>query len=67
MCAKILAVADVFDALTSKRVYKDAMPFYKACSIIREERGTHFDEDVVDAFTVTSEKIMAAMKIFSTE
>lgn len=67
LCAKILAVADVFDALTSKRVYKEAMPFSKACGIIREERGTHFDEDVVDAFTVTSEKILAAMKEFSSE
>lgn len=67
LCAKILAVADVFDALTSKRVYKPAMPFAKACSIIREERGTHFDEDVVDAFTVSSEKIMAAMKSFGAE
>lgn len=64
LCAKILAVADVFDALTSKRVYKDPMPFGKACSIIREERGTHFDPDVVDAFTVTSEKILSAMKEF---
>lgn len=67
LCAKILAVADVFDALTSKRVYKDAMPFGKACSIIREERGTHFDEDVVDAFTVSSEKILQAMNEFNTE
>lgn len=67
LCAKILAVADVFDALTAKRVYKDPMPFSKACSIIREERGTHFDEDVVDAFTVSSEKIKAALDNFGTE
>lgn len=67
LCAKILAVADVFDALTSKRVYKDAMPFGKACGIIREERGTHFDNDVVDAFTASSEKIIAAMKTFGSE
>lgn len=65
LCAKILAVADVFDALTSKRVYKDPMPFGKACSIIREERGTHFDEDIVDAFTVSSEKILEAMNEFN--
>lgn len=67
LCAKILAVADVFDALTSKRVYKEAMPFGKACSIIREERGTHFDKDVVDAFTTASEKIFAAMQTFGFE
>lgn len=41
------------------------MPFGKACSIIREERGTHFDEDVVDAFTVSSEKILEAMNEFN--
>ncbi len=64
LCAKILAVADVFDALTSKRCYKAAMPFDKASSIIREERGTHFDEDVVDAFIVSSEKIRQAMSEF---
>lgn len=67
LCAKILAVADVFDALTSKRVYKAAMPFEKASSIILEERGTHFDEDVVDAFIVSSEKIAAAMREFGGE
>lgn len=67
LCAKILAVADVFDALTSKRVYKAAMPFEKACSIIREEKGTHFDEDVVEAFNVSSEQIREAMAKFSLE
>lgn len=67
LCAKILAVADVFDALTSKRVYKDPMPFQKACSIIREERETHFDADVVDAFIVSSEKIKAALNDFGAE
>lgn len=67
LCAKILAVADVFDALTSKRIYKDPMPFEKACSIIREERETHFDADVVDAFIVSSEKIKAALNSFGAE
>ena len=67
LCAKILAVADVFDALTSKRCYKAAMPFEKACSIIREEKGTHFDEEVVEAFNVSSDKILEAMTRFSLE
>lgn len=67
LCAKILAVADVFDALTSKRCYKSAMPFEKACSIIREEKGTHFDEEVVNAFNVSSDKIFEAMNRFSLE
>ena len=52
LCARIMAVADVFDALTSKRCYKSAMPLEKAYGIIREESGTHFDPKVVDAFFV---------------
>lgn len=50
LSARIMAVADVFDALISKRCYKDAMPLDKAYAIIREESGTHFDPVVVEAF-----------------
>ncbi len=50
LCARVMAVADVFDALTSKRCYKNAMPLEKAYAIIREESGTHFDPAVVEAF-----------------
>lgn len=50
LCARIMAVADVFDALTSKRCYKEAMPLEKAYAIIREESGVHFDPVVADAF-----------------
>lgn len=50
LCARIMAVADVFDALTSKRCYKSAMPLEKAYAIIREESGTHFDPAIVEAF-----------------
>ncbi|MCM1298447.1 MAG: HD domain-containing protein [Firmicutes bacterium] len=50
LCARIMAVADVYDALVSKRCYKSAMPIEKACAIIREESGTHFDPKVVEAF-----------------
>jgi putative two-component system response regulator len=45
-----MAVADVFDALISRRVYKEGMSHEKAVSIIKEGRGTHFDPDIVDAF-----------------
>jgi response regulator RpfG family c-di-GMP phosphodiesterase len=48
--ARIVAVADVFDALTSKRVYKDAMSPERARQIIESESGTHFDPVVVAAF-----------------
>lgn len=50
LCARIMAVADVFDALTAKRCYKSAMPAEKAISIIREETETHFDPVVAEAF-----------------
>ncbi|MBK6636469.1 MAG: two-component system response regulator [Rhodocyclaceae bacterium] len=48
--ARLMAVADVYDALISRRVYKDGMSHDKAVSIIVEGRGTHFDPDMVDAF-----------------
>ncbi|MDX9993879.1 MAG: two-component system response regulator [Rhodocyclaceae bacterium] len=48
--ARLMAVADVFDALISRRVYKPPMPFEQAAAIIREGRGAHFDPDIVDAF-----------------
>ncbi len=50
LTARITSVADVFDALTSARVYKDAMPTEKAKSIIVDGRGTQFDPVVLDAF-----------------
>ncbi|MCM1578793.1 MAG: HD domain-containing protein [Ruminococcus sp.] len=53
LCARIMAVADVYDALVSKRCYKTPMPVEKACAIIREESGTHFDPQVVEAFFAT--------------
>jgi PAS domain S-box-containing protein len=50
LSARIVALADVYDALTSKRVYKEAFPHHEARQIIIESRGTHFAPDVVDAF-----------------
>ncbi|MBV8658736.1 MAG: two-component system response regulator [Burkholderiales bacterium] len=50
LSARLMAVADVYDALISKRVYKPAFPHEKAVEIIREGRGRHFDPDMVDAF-----------------
>ncbi len=49
LSGRLMAVADVYDALISKRVYKPAFPHEKAMAIIREGRGSHFDPDVVDA------------------
>lgn len=50
LAARILALADVYDALTTARVYKPAFPHDQACAIILEGRGTHFDPDIVAAF-----------------
>ena len=50
LSARIMAVADVFDALVSKRSYKDPLPFEKAMDIIREGAGSHFDPSVAAAF-----------------
>jgi len=48
--ARIMTLADVFDALISKRVYKDALPFDQAREIIAAERGRQFDPDITDVF-----------------
>jgi HD-GYP domain-containing protein (c-di-GMP phosphodiesterase class II) len=50
LVGRIVAVADVFDALTSARVYKDAIEISDAVAILREGRGTQFDPEIVDAF-----------------
>lgn len=50
LSARIVALADVYDALTSKRVYKEAMSHEDTMKIIVADRNTHFDPDVVDAF-----------------
>ena len=50
IAGRIAAVADVFDALTSDRVYRPAVPASEAVEMMREERGRHFDPQVLDAF-----------------
>jgi len=47
---RIVAIVDMYDALVSKRVYRDALPFDEAVTLISQRRGTHFDPAVVDAF-----------------
>ena len=55
LAARIVAVADVYDALTSKRVYKDAMSHEEASRIINEDAGSHFDPEIVLAFNAASD------------
>ena len=51
IAARIFAIADVFDALTSERPYKKPFSYDKTMSILNEDKGTHFDPDLIDAFT----------------
>ena len=62
LCARIMAVADVFDAVSAKRCYRDAMPLEKCFGIISEGRGRDFDPDVVDAFFNCREEIERVAK-----
>ena len=50
LSGRLMAIADVYDALISKRVYKAAFPHEKAVAIIAEGKGKHFDPDIVDVF-----------------
>jgi putative two-component system response regulator len=50
LCGRIVAVADVFDALTSVRPYKPAWPLQQACDWLNEERGRHFQPELVELF-----------------
>jgi putative two-component system response regulator len=53
--ARLMALADVFDAVASRRVYKEAMPFESVVELIREASGKHFDPDIVAAFMANLE------------
>ncbi len=64
---RISAIADVFDALTSKRPYKEPFSIEKSFSIIREGHGNHFDPLVVDAFFDISDEILEIKARFSDE
>lgn len=57
--ARLMAVADVYDALICRRIYKEGMPHEKACKIIQEGSGSHFDPDIVDAFMHIHEEFKA--------
>ncbi|MBN1866113.1 response regulator [Candidatus Sumerlaeota bacterium] len=63
--ARIVAVADVFDALLSKRPYKDPVPLAKAIEILREGRGTHFDPMILDCFLNSLDEINAITTRFA--
>jgi putative two-component system response regulator len=63
--ARLMALADVYDALICRRVYKAAMSHEQAIQIIVEGRGMHFDPDVVDAFLALSDEFQAVATKFA--
>lgn len=58
LSARIVAIADVFDALTSERPYKKAWPVEKAISLLENESGTHFDPELVPLFLQCIPKVL---------
>jgi HD-GYP domain-containing protein (c-di-GMP phosphodiesterase class II) len=65
--ARITRIADVFDALTSKRCYKNAWPMEEAAAFLRKGAGTEFDPRCVDAFLAHSDEIAGIMSRFTEE
>jgi len=63
--ARLMALADVYDALISRRVYKDAMSHEQASDIILAGKGSHFDPDIVDSFVLIQEDFRAIALQFS--
>ena len=56
LAARIVAIADVYDALSTKRVYKPALPHEECVAIIRSQMGKHFDPDLVDVWLTIESK-----------
>jgi putative two-component system response regulator len=59
LVGRIVGLADVFDALTSRRPYKNPYPIEVACDMIKKERGQHFDPDFVDIFMKNIDGILS--------
>ena len=62
---RIAAIADVFDALTSQKVYKAAFPLDRAIEIMREGRGTHFDTGLLDLFLDSMDEVVGIKEHFA--
>ena len=64
LSGRIVAVADVFDALTSPRPYKPAWPVERALALLRDNRGSHFDPACVDAFLAELDAVLAIRETY---
>lgn len=65
LCARIMALADVYDALTTKRCYKDAISHKETCIIISNEKGKQFDPDVTEAFLRTEKEFLRISEVMA--
>jgi putative two-component system response regulator len=65
LSARLMAIADVYDALVTRRVYKPAFPHEQAVAIVREGRGTHFDPELVDGFLEIAGRFDTVAREFS--
>lgn len=65
IAARLMALADVYDALSCRRVYKSAMPADEVAAIILAGRGKHFDPDVVDAFFAIQQEFLEIAQRYS--
>jgi putative two-component system response regulator len=67
LVGRITAVADVFDALSSRRAYKKAFPLDECFQIMQDSRGNHFDPDVLDAFLSIRDKVVGVQLYYADE
>lgn len=67
LSARIVAIADVFDALTSERPYKKAWPIEKAIELIQEQAGHHFDPNLVPIFISKLDEMLTIKDSFTDE
>lgn len=63
--ARIASVADVFDALTSRRVYKDSFPIEETVALLKKDSGVHYDPKVIEAFLKALPRVTRVMAEFS--
>ncbi len=63
LCARIMAIADVFDALYEERCYKEAIPFDTTMSIIEDNRGIQFDPEITDVFVGCKDELKQYLQI----
>jgi len=67
IAGRITAVADVFDALSSKRPYKPALPLEQCFAILEQGRGAHFDPEIIDAFFARKDQVLQIRATYSDE